>query len=114
MARKVSSERESFWRGLFEQRRVLGLTVGEVCERAGVSRPSFYHWQQRLRKAGSKPLEKPARPAPLVPVTLVDDRGANISLECPGGIVVRVPAGCDPATLHQVLHAVLSTARGAV
>ncbi len=99
-------KRESFWRHLIAQRKSLKLTVDAVCERAGVSRASFYHWQQRLRQ--SKRMKPPASSS-LMPVQIVDDRINEITLELPNGIRVRVPQGCDEATLQGVLRAVLAT-----
>ena len=106
------AEREAFWRELFEQREALQLTIDEICERAGVSRASFYLWQRRLREADQQREAKATRPAPLVPIKIVDDRQVNIAIELPGDIVIRVPSGCDAVTLHRVLLAAVKAARG--
>lgn len=102
------SKREAFWRNLISQRERLKLTVDEFCQRAGVSRASFYHWQQRLRNANGA---EQATTSSLVPVKIVDDRIAEITIELPGDIRVRVPSDCNQATLQTVLQTVLATAR---
>ena len=102
------SDRESFWRSLISRRESLGLTVAELCEQAGVSSASFFHWQRKLRQAGSQlgPGSKPST-APLVPVRIVEDRAVAITLEIPNGIRLRIPPGCDEVTLQQVLRVAL-------
>ena len=106
------SDRESFWRSLISRRETLRLTVADLCEQAGVSSASFFHWQRKLRKAGLRPGHgsKPAVP-PLVPVRIVEDRVAEIILEIPNGMRLRIPTGCDEATLQQVLRVALSASR---
>jgi hypothetical protein len=104
----VISQGESFWRNLIAQREQLRLTVDETCKRAGVSRASFYHWQKRLREV--KGTEQVTLSS-LMPVKIVDDRVAEITIELPGDIRVRIPSGCNQATLQCVLQTVLATAR---
>ena len=105
------SKGESFWRHLISQRETLKLTVDEACEQTGVSRASFYHWQKRLRNAGREPEATAEQSSSLVPLKIVDDRAAEITLEMPNGIRIRVPQGCDETTLQCVLRAVLTTAQ---
>lgn len=100
MASSSQSARVVFWRNLIARRRSSRLTVRELCERAGVSPASFFHWQQRLRAADSA--QASVAPATVLPVRIVEDRLAEITVELPLG--VRVPLGrdCDEATLqHQ-------------
>ena len=125
MSSRSVSDRELFWRALISRREALQLTVAQVCEQAGVSAASFFHWQQRLRKTKPRTtrgrkmekVTKKAKQAPLLPVRIVDDRvedhGREIALELPGGICVRVPNGCDERTLACVLQLVFATTRGA-
>jgi transposase len=102
------SKGESFWRNLIAHRERLKITVDEACQQAGVSRASFYHWQKRLREA--KGTEQ-ATLSSLMPVKIVDDRIAEITIELPGDIRVRIASGCDQATLRTVLQSILATAR---
>jgi transposase-like protein len=116
MARRTDSGRAAFWRELIERRRRSGLSVAEVCEQAGVSTPSFYQWQRKLRGRGaSGPGGHTGRPAAsrLIPVRIVADQPSSsgpaaglLEVELPGGIKLRVPRGCDAATLRLVFDLV--------
>ena len=103
-----SSEREVFWRNLLARRDTLQLTVGEACEQAGVSPASFYHWQQKFRASDRRPAQDAARSTPLVPVRIVNDRVAELTLELPHGLRLRFPQDCDAATLGRILQAALA------
>ena len=114
MARRPDPDRESFWRALVARREPSGLTVVELCKRAGVSPASFFVWQRRLRKqqpmhGSSGAIESPSRPS-LVPVRIVPDsvdesRAPPVVVELPGPVRVQIPPGCDAATIHAVLQA---------
>ncbi len=133
--RAERAEREAFWRELISRRDTLNLTVAEVCRQAGVSTASFFQWQQKLRKArrrvgrrsvGQKTAVQKTMPStdrstasntanaatpPLLPVRIVEDQVTEMTLEFPHGLRLRIPRGCDAATLQQVLRAALSAAR---
>jgi hypothetical protein len=111
MASRSSPEREAFWRSLMAHREAAKLTVVEACKEAGVSLASFFYWQRKLLGAGARRDQGISQPAPLVPVRIVDDRVAEITLETPGGIRVCVPQGCDEETLQRVLRVVLGICR---
>lgn len=96
----TGSEREVFWRELQARRNRLHLTVKEVCQQAGVSVASYFHWQQKLRS-----------PRVLTPVRLVEDRVAEVILELPHGVRVRLPPSSDTATFGRLLRTVLSVCR---
>lgn len=103
----TSPDREAFWRSLLAHREATKLTVVAVCKEAGVSLASFFYWQRKLIGARRPRGQDAPREVPLVPVRIVDDRAAEITLETPGGIRVCVPPGCDEATLQRVLQVVL-------
>ena len=111
MPRVPLSDRAAFWRNLIERRAASRLTVGEACEQAGVSRGSFFAWQKKLREAGHQPEREPTPSAPLLPVRIVDDRVAALTLELPHGLRLRLPGDCDERTLGRVLRAALATCR---
>ena len=111
MPAAVSSDREAFWRNLIARRTALRLTVVEACEQAGVSPASFYPWQRKLREADRRPERDRAASIPLLPVRLVDDRVAELTLELPHGLRLRLPGDCDETTLGRVLRAALATCR---
>lgn len=111
MARRSASGRAAFWRKLIEERRRSGLSVARVCEQAGVSPVSYYQWQRKLRAAS------PTRSAGvdlgagrLVPVHIVPDAVGRrepagvLEVELPGEVRLRIPAGCDRATLELVVN----------
>lgn len=103
-----SSEREVFWRNLLARRDTLQLTVGEACEQAGVSPASFYQWQRKFRASERRPALSPQQSTPLLPVRIVNDRVAELTLELPHGLRLRVPGDCDAATLGRILEAALA------
>lgn len=102
------SDRVLFWRQLLAQRESSSLTVREVCQQAGVSPVSYYHWQRKLRTA--PPPAAAVAPA-LLPVRVVDDRHGELTLELPQGVRLRFAADCDEATLQKLLRATLSACR---
>lgn len=111
MASAFNPEREAFWRNLIELRESSQLTVNEICQQGGVSLASFYHWRKRLR-AASRQTDVSTPPAtPLVPVRIVEDEISELIVEVQGSVKVRIPSGCDEATLKRVLRAVLTACR---
>jgi transposase-like protein len=111
---------------LIERRRHSGLSVAHVCQQAGVSPASFYQWQRKLRGGraptrnaasarGSSAAARQARcdsqtESRLVPVQIVadsptgrDESAGQLEVELPGEIRLRIPAGCDRATLKLVI-----------
>jgi transposase-like protein len=121
MARRPDPERERFWRELIARRESSGLTVAELCQRAGVSTPSFFLWQRRLRKQkptrrSSGAVEALQSPS-LVPVRIVadrvdEDRMSPVVVELPGPVRVQIPPGCDADTIHAVLQAISALRSG--
>lgn len=109
-----AAERTGFWRDLLSRRASQGLTVDEICQQAGVSRASFYHWQKRIRGEKSPP-GRSERSSALLPVEIIEDDRVVAPLEIVAelafGIRLRVPASADAATLQRVLHAALAACR---
>lgn len=117
MGRSADSERVMFWRELVERRRRRSLSVAQVCAEAGVSTASFYLWQRRFR--GQVAAGRQAQPAGretsrLVPVHILADASSSreasagqLEVELPGEIRLRIPSGCDAATLQLVLSMLL-------
>lgn len=131
MAKRTSGERERFWRDLIGRQPGSGLSITAFCDQAGVSANSFFVWKRRLRSHVRDSKRRPAsrrrlnrsasspRPSghspkasPLVPVRLVTDpvhrkalNAGAIEVEWPDGVVLRVPAGCDPNAVHDLMKA---------
>jgi hypothetical protein len=110
MKRSTDSERVVFWRELVDRRRRSSLSVAQVCAEAGVSTASFYLWQRRFR--GQVPAGRET--SRLVPVHILADASSSreasagqLEVELPGKIRLRIPGGCDPATLQLVLNMLL-------
>lgn len=117
MSRTSSADRVAFWRRLIARQASSRLTVGELCRQAGVSTASFYAWRQRLKAATV------ITQSSLVPVRVVEDRGAEITVEFVDAapqtpptrlptIRVSIPSGCDEASIRRVLCAALSARTG--
>jgi transposase-like protein len=139
MAKRASSERTRFWQDLIRRQPTSGLNIARFCEQAGVSQNSFFAWRRRLRtSAGSEcdssrrrrpPASTPKQPRPkdvvtggrsLVPVRLVADLANDhaspreIEIAWPGGVVLRVPSGCNLDTLRDVFRLLTSAMNGEV
>lgn len=102
-------DRVVFWRNLIAQRQSSQLSVRELCAQAGVSPASFFHWQRRLRTA-DEASSSDATPA-LVPVRVVEDCHAEITLELSQAVRVHLAHDCDEATLRRVLRVSLAVCR---
>jgi transposase-like protein len=125
MAKKASSQRKQFWREMIGRQRMSGLNIARFCEQVGVAQNSFYVWKRRLRagvrSTGRKPRRKSAALATrsLIPVRLVSDPAPSpastagaIEVAWPGGVVLRVPFGCNPDTLRDVFRLLTSALSG--
>src|SRR5262249_21688690 len=85
-----------------------GLRPAEFCAQEGVSLPSFYAWKRRLnaegRSAGTQATDGPASGPRLLPVRL-GAAPTPVELVLPGGTVLRLPAGSDPAFVRSLVEA---------
>jgi transposase len=98
--RRPDPAREGLWRKRLARWKASGLKVGAFCEREGVTPTAFAHWRKEIaardarRAAAAEPLFVPVRvvPAP-----------TPLEVGLPGGRVVRVPPGFDPAHLRSVV-----------
>jgi len=125
MSRTSSADRLAFWRGLIARQASSQLTVGELCRQAGVSTASFYAWRRRLPapKVATRQSSHVITQSSLVPVRVVADHGAEITVELVDAasetpliqlptIRVSIPSGCDEASIRRVLCAALSARTG--
>ena len=131
MGKRTSVEREQFWRDLIGRQSSSGLSITSFCHQAGVSANSFFVWKRRLRSQAEESQRRPASrrrwnrsarssgpsrhsptASPLVPVRLVADpvhrkalNAGTIEVEWPDGVVLRVPVGCDPNAVRDLVKA---------
>src|SRR5262245_24488371 len=100
--RRPDPARERLWRKRLARWKASGLKVHEFCDREGVTPTAFAHWRKELaargaRRAGSaKPGFVPVHPKP---------PADPLEVALPGGRVVRVPPGFDPAHLRAIVAA---------
>ena len=104
-----AESRERFWREAFQKQRSSGQTVEAWCREQGVAKQSFYLWRRRLTQpaAASPPVSGASTPVAL-PVTIRSLSAAPLEISWPGGVVVRVSAGCDMKLLRETLLALRS------
>ena len=98
--RRPDPARERLWRKRLARWKASGLKVREFCAREGLTPTAFAHWRKEIAardaRQAAKPLFVPVHVTPIpTPVEVV----------LPGGRVVRVPAGFDPAHLCTVVAA---------
>jgi transposase len=75
-----------------------GLTVAAFCAAESVPVQSFFYWRKRL--AGPAPLPDAPR---FLPVRVAPAPAIEIVL--PGGAVLRITPGCDPAFVRSLIDA---------
>jgi hypothetical protein len=94
--------KERLWRRLVRDWERSGLTIRDFCAERGLAEHNFHAWRRTL-VARDKEKALP----PFVPVQVVDasvnGQATGIEIIFPDGIVVRVRAGGDEATLRLVL-----------
>lgn len=98
-----SEGKEQFWRRIVVGHRGSRQSVREWCDRHGVSEPSFYAWRRELAKRDAR------NEASLLPVMITSaSLPAPVEIAWPGGVVVRVSAGCDMPLLRETLRVLQS------
>jgi transposase len=101
--RRPDPARERLWRKRLARWKVSGLKVGEFCEREGVTPTAFAHWRKEI---AARDARRATATEPLfVPVHVTPTSDAALDVALPGGRVVRVPPGFDPAHLRAVVAA---------
>jgi hypothetical protein len=74
------------------------LSVVAFCAHEGISAPSFYGWRKRLRpQQAARSTQTTADLPRLVPIHLTTPTtpATPVELLLPGGVLLRLPAGCD-------------------
>ena len=94
---------ERRWRDLIARWERSDLTVRDFCADHSVSEPSFYAWRRELSARDREPGPVIPPVPTFVPVRVTPPAGLEVVL--PTGVIVRVPAGADPATVAQLVAA---------
>jgi hypothetical protein len=105
MAGRRRTERETYWQDLIDRQGAGRQSINDFCQAEGVSTASFYAWRRRLRSFRQPVHPQTPRPA-LVPVRIVSEpltAREAVTIEWPGGIVMRVASGCDEATMRTIV-----------
>lgn len=107
MARKISAEKELYWREILNQQAGSGLSIRKFCRKEAVSEPSFYAWRKKLktRETVGKRLgmEQPDNGRLFVPLKLVD-ASPKLEIIHPLGYRVQVTDDVNPVALRQVIE----------
>ena len=101
------------WQQRLESQKASGLSVEVYCLQEGVSRSTFYRWQDRLRNGVPAALleeeadrrradSEDVSEATFLPISL---KGSPVEIELPNGGVVRLPLGVGQAALIAVIKA---------
>ena len=101
------------WKQRLESQKASGLSVEVYCLQEGVTRSTFYRWQQQLkngvpaalleeeadrRRAESEDVSE----ATFLPISL---QASPVEIELPNGGIVRLPLGVGQAALIAVIEA---------
>src|SRR5664279_5588742 len=101
------------WRQRLESQQASGLSVEVYCLQEGVSRSTFYRWQQQLKNGVPAALieeevdrqqaeSEEVGEATFLPISL---QASPVEIELPNGGIVRLPLGVGQAALIAVIEA---------
>jgi transposase-like protein len=94
--------KEQFWREAVAAWQRSGQSIRAFCASRGLVEASFYGWRRELaRRQRAQPTAH--HRAAFVPVRVVP--AAVLEVVLPSGLVVRVPAGAEAATVAQLVAA---------
>jgi transposase-like protein len=93
--------REQFWREVVAAWQESGRSVRAFCHSRRLQEASFYAWRRTLRQRDQQ--RAAAQPSKFVPVRVVPD--ALLEIVLPTGLVVRVPAATEAATVATLVAA---------
>src|SRR5262245_773961 len=96
---------DRFWRDAIAAWEESGQTVTAFCAARGIGESTFFAKRRELARRNPSP-NAPAPPAPntsFAAVRLISD--PTVEIVVPGGLVVRVPVGADPAAVARLVLA---------
>jgi transposase len=100
--RRPDPARERLWRKRLARWKASGLKVGAFCEREGVTTTALAHWRKEIAARDTRRAEAVG---PLFVPVRVASGPVPLEVGLPGGRVIRVPPGFDPAHLRAVAAA---------
>lgn len=142
MGKRVSREKEEFWRLAIAEHEHSGVSAREFCRREGLSEPCFYSWRRKLRGRQAAEEQRQGEDPGLVPVNVTqsptgaartlrvaESSGAledcvrdafsalptvreSVEIATPGGFVLRVREAIDSRRLSSLLQTLVRVERG--
>ena len=120
---------ERAWRQRVRKQASSELSVRAFCAGEGVAESAFFLWRRELKRRDAEPRDAVITSLPVngqppfVPIVISESveptsrmaeppSTGRIELVHPGGIVIRVPAGCDLAVLGPILDLLDGRERG--
>src|SRR5436305_1012053 len=103
--RRRHADREQFWRDTITAWKKSGQSVRAFCAAHGVAEATFFARRRELADQGQspRPAAPPARSPSFAAVRVIPD--PTIEIVLPGGLLVRVPIGADPAAIAHLVAA---------
>ena len=99
------ADREQFWRDTITAWKESGQSIRAFCAARGVAEATFFARRRELadQEQIPPPAATPARSPSFAAVRVIPDPMIEIVL--PGGLLVRVPVGADPAAIAHLVVA---------
>jgi hypothetical protein len=103
--RRRRADREQYWRDTIAAWEESGQSISAFCADRGVGQATFFTWRRKLARRDPAPCSAaPVTPIPSFAAVRVIPEPA-IEVVLPVGLVVRVPAGADPAAVARLVAA---------
>jgi len=106
---KVNSGDWRWWQELIQRQQASGQSIEKFCVQEKLSQATFYARKRRLRESKGESTRTPARPT-LVPVQIVNDRPANLEVQWPNGILLRIQ-GCEARMVKAVVATISASSK---
>jgi hypothetical protein len=120
MGRSKRSEKEEFWRLIFEEQEASGLSARAFCKRDGISESMFYGWRSKIAARDRRPPPEVSKTPQLIPVAVsastnapslargneLEDASHEVEIKTPGGFMLRVSDSIASSSLGRLLSVV--------
>lgn len=103
--RRRKSDREQFWRDTIAAWKESGQSIRAFCAARGVAEATFFARRRDLtdREQSPRPIATPVPTPSFAAVRVIPD--PTIEIVLPGGLLVRVSVGADPAVVARLVAA---------